>query len=334
MSEIRQDPTTKEWVIIATERSKRPSGFANRAPKPATSGHSSSCPFCPGNENMTASPVLLYQGRSDSYPWSVRVFVNKFPAVTPDAVEFRRVDQNLFLKFDGSGHHEVIVESPVHNEVMAFMNERSVAEVLSAYRERYIALAQKPRVKSIVIFKNYGPSAGTSLEHPHSQLVATPMVPRHMRIQHEVAAAYFDDKGCCLYSDLRDRELEAGTRLIMETETFVVFHPFASHRPFETWIMSKANQASFSQIGDEDIQHLAHVLRTTLLKMYRGLDDPDFNMVVDSAPVGEELSNYYRWHIRIIPRISETAGFEIGSGIFINVALPEETAPFLRDVKA
>lgn len=171
------------------------------------------------------------------------------------------------------------------------------------------------------------------MEHPHSQIVATAIVPRHMRIQYEVAISYFDDKGHCLYSDLTDRELGIGTRIVIETERFVVFHPFASHRPFETWIMPKTNQASFSQPSIEDIQYLGQILRIILLKLYKGLANPDFNLVIDSAPVGEERADFYQWHIRIIPRLSEAAGFEIGSGIFINTALPEETAPFMRDLK-
>jgi UDPglucose--hexose-1-phosphate uridylyltransferase len=162
--------------------------------------------------------------------------------------------------------------------------------------------------------------------------VATAIVPRHMRTQYEVAIGYYDDNGRCLYSDLTARELEADSRIVMDTDRFVVFHPFASHRPFETWVMPKADEASFGQASPEDLVSLAGVLRTTLLKLYRGLDDPDFNLVIDTAPVGEERADFYQWHIRIIPRISEVAGFEIGSGIYINTALPEETARFMRDL--
>jgi UDPglucose--hexose-1-phosphate uridylyltransferase len=265
--------------------------------------------------------------------WQVRVFPNRFPAVTPEGDASRYLDAGCFLSMNGIGFHEVIVESPVHNRQLALMKDEEVARVLSAYHQRYGAMARSPLVKSIIIFKNYGPAAGTSLEHPHSQLVATGIVPRHMRIQYEIAIGYYDDNGSCLYSDVTLRELEAGVRIITETGKFVVFHPFASHRPFETWIMPRQNQASFGQCSAEDIQDLASVLRITLLKVYRGLDNPDFNLVIDSAPVGEEQADFYQWHIRIIPRISEAAGFEIGSGIYINTALPEETAQFMRDLK-
>jgi len=332
VSEIRQDPTTKEWVIIASERRKRPSDFVHQVPRPEKPPFVSSCPFCPGNESMTPPAVLSYPD-SNTGSWQIRVFTNRFPAVTTEGSTTRQIEHGCFLSMEGVGCHEVIVETPVHNKPLALMNDLEVAEVLRAYRQRYDAMAQTPNIKSIIVFKNHGLAAGTSLEHPHSQLVATAIVPRHMRMQYEVAISYYDDSGRCLYSDLTARELEAGTRIIMETESFVVFHPFASHRPFETWIMPKTNQASFSQASEEDIQHLAQVLRITLLKLYRGLDNPDFNLVIDSAPVGEERADFYQWHLRIIPRISEAAGFEIGSGIFINTALPEETARFMRDLR-
>lgn len=333
MSEIRQDPTTKEWVILATARGKRPFDFAQHAPRPEKPAFVSSCPFCPGNEAMTPSPVLSYPGDSNNVSWQVRAFANGYPAVTPDGGSSMRTEQQLFLTVDGTGWHEVIVETPIHNTHLALMNDFEVAEVLRAYKERYDAVVQKPYVKSAFVFKNHGPGAGTSLDHPHSQVIATAVVPGQMKMVYEVAAAYHADNGRCLYSDVMDRELEAGTRIIMNAEKFVVFHPFASYRPFETWIMPKAAQASFSQISREDIRHLAQVVRVTLLKLYRGLDDPDYNIVIDSAPVGEERADVYRWHIRIIPRLTEAAGFEIGSGIFINPTLPEDTARFMRELK-
>jgi UDPglucose--hexose-1-phosphate uridylyltransferase len=332
LSEIRQDPTTKEWVIIATERRKRPSDFVRHVSRAKNHVSINTCPFCPGNENMTPRATLTLTDEK-TRSWQVRVFANRFPAVTPAGNTSRHLEQGYFLSMEGTGFHEVIVENPTHDKLLALMNDHEVVQVLSAFRQRYEVMAQNPLVKSIIIFKNQGPAAGTSLEHPHSQLVATSIVPRHMRIQYEVAISYFDDNGRCLYSDVTLHELEAGTRIIMETDKFVVFHPFASRRPFETWIMPRENLPSFGQSSKEDIQNLASVLRTTLLKLYNGLDNPDFNLVIDSAPVGEERADYYRWHIRIIPRIGEAAGFEIGSGIYINTALPEETAQFLRDTR-
>lgn len=330
MSEIRQDPTTKEWVIIATERRKRPSDFVKNVSKGSRPEFVKSCPFCPGNENMTPESSLVWPASPGA--WQVRVFANRFPAVKPDGDASRSVECGLFLGMDGIGLHEVIVETPAHNRPMALMNDSEAEALLRVYQERYKAIAATGLAKSIIIFKNHGEGAGTSLEHPHSQIVATAVVPRHMRMQYEVAISYFDDHGRGLYSDLAASELEAGQRIVMDTAGYTVFHPFASHRPFETWIMPRAKQASFAEASPEDLKALAPVLRTTLLKLYRGLDDPDFNYVIDSSPVGEERADFYQWHIRIIPHVTEAAGFEIGSGIYINTALPEETARFMSDV--
>jgi UDPglucose--hexose-1-phosphate uridylyltransferase len=277
-------------------------------------------------------PAVFSRNYSNTSFWQVRVFANKFPAVTPGDSTSRQAEHGCFLSMGGMGFHEVVVETPVHNKPLMLMTDAEVATVLHAYRQRYDATTKIPFVKSVIIFKKHGPAAGTSLGHPHSQVVATAVAPRHMRMQYEVAIGYYDDNGRCLYSDLTLRELEVGARIIMDTERFAVFHPFASHRPFETWIMPKASQASFNQVSAEDVEHLAQVLRITLLKLYRGLDAPDFNFVIDSAPVGEECADFYRWHIRIIPRISEVAGFEIGPVMYINTALPEETAKFMRDL--
>jgi len=332
MSEIRQDPTNEEWVIMARERAKRPHEFVRQQTKPELPTFSSSCPFCPGNEAMTPPETLSYRDEK-SANWRVRAFANLFAALTPEGSTMRREEDSFFLDMDGVGVHEVIVETPAHNKPLALMEDSGVGDVLHAYHERYNALSQMPFLKLIIIFKNHGLSAGTSLEHPHSQLVATPIVPKHIRMKYEVAIRHYDNTGRCLYSDLVDHELRIGKRVVMETEKFVVFHPFASHLPFETWIMPKIRRACFGNASTEELKNLALVLRTTLRKLYRGLNNPDFNYVIDTAPIGDENKNYYLWHLRIIPRLTEVAGFEIGSGVNINSALPEETAQFIKELK-
>jgi UDPglucose--hexose-1-phosphate uridylyltransferase len=329
MPEMRQDPATKEWVIIATERRKRPTDFVYKEPRKENPSAFNSCPFCPGHESMALPEVLAYK-KSGTDSWQVRAFANMYPAVVPEGSTSRRIDQGIFLSVDGIGRHEVIVETPEHHTTLALMDDAGVAAVLRAYRARYEAMTKFPSIKSVIIFKNHGLGAGTSLEHPHSQLVATTIVPRHIRMQYEVAISYYDDTGRCLYNDLAAREQDAGTRIVLDTERYLVFHPFASHRPFETWVMPREHQSSFVQASPEDLQSLASVLRLTLLKLYQGLNNPDYNLVIDSAPLGEEHTDFYQWHIRIIPRITEAAGFEIGSGIFINTSLPEETAQYMR----
>jgi UDPglucose--hexose-1-phosphate uridylyltransferase len=332
MSEIRQDLTTEEWVIVARERAKRPSDFVPQQVKPELPVFSTSCPFCPGNESMTPSETLAYRDR-ETGRWRVRAVSNKFPALNPEGSTIRKSESGFFISMDGVGIHEVIVETSEHNKVLALQDESGVADVLRAYQERYNAIKQMPFVKLITIYKNFGPKAGTTLEHSHSQLIGTPIVPRHMRMQFDVTTRYFDSLGRCLYCDLAQHEIAAADRVIMETESYVVFHPFASHSPFETWITPKRNQASFGNIREEELADLAHVLRSILLKLYLRLNNPDYNYVINSAPVEDENKAYYSWHIRIIPRLTELVGFEIGSGINMNVAIPEETAKFMRDLK-
>jgi UDPglucose--hexose-1-phosphate uridylyltransferase len=329
MSRIRQDPTTEEWVIIAKERAKRPNEFVRQQPKRELPEFSSSCPFCPGNESMTAHQTLLYQ-KQEGNGWQVRAFVNKFAALSPGGKTARDMQESYFNEMEGVGVHEVVVETPLHNKSLALMAEDEILKVLNAYRERYIKLSQQRFAKLVVIFKNHGPAAGTSLEHSHSQLVVTPVVPKHVRLRHEVAMRYYDKNGRCLYSDLARHELESGRRIVMDNEKFIAFHPFASRRPFETWILPNKQQASFGSVTDEDLGNLAHILRMSLIRLYVGLDDPDFNYIIDTAPVSDENELYYTWHMRIIPRLTEIAGFEIGSGIYINTAVPEETAQFMR----
>jgi UDPglucose--hexose-1-phosphate uridylyltransferase len=335
MPEIRQDPTTKEWVIIATERGKRPHDFIRRGDKEELPPFVASCPFCPGNESQTPPEVLAYteSNKASESNWLVRVTPNKYPALVRGVKMKREEESRFFRKMDGIGAHEVIIESPYHNRPIPLMNQKEVEDILRAYRERYNALKKDPMIKLIIIFKNHGESAGTSLLHPHSQLVATPVVPMHVRKKYEVATAYFDDTGRCIYCDICEDELTAEKRIVLKTDKFVVFHPFASRSAFETWIAPRRHLSSFGNIPTEDIPDLASMLQISLLKIYKSLNNPDFNFVIHTAPVDDESKSYYLWHIQIIPRLTTVAGFEIGSGIFINTSLPEETAEFIRNVK-
>jgi UDPglucose--hexose-1-phosphate uridylyltransferase len=228
MSVIRQDATTKAWVIIASERAKRPHDFRRAMPARASPEHEASCPFCPGHEMSTPPEVWRLSGPQGS-GWAVRVIPNKFAALAGASEPQRREAGPLFCEMDGVGAHEVIIETPVHNRVMPLMTDAEIERVLQAYQARFQALRGDPRVRYIIIFKNHGEQAGTSLEHPHSQLVATPIAPLRVRCTYEVAIRHYDDTGRCLYADLVEAELEAGVRVVQETADFVVFHPFASH---------------------------------------------------------------------------------------------------------
>jgi UDPglucose--hexose-1-phosphate uridylyltransferase len=333
MPQLRQDRTTKEWVIIAVERSKRPHDFKKMEPIVERPLYREDCPFCPGNEHLTPHETLAYRssGLPDSKGWWVRVVPNRFPALSPDGSLERKEEKGFFRMMDGVGIHEVVIESPSHNRFLPLMEDKQVEEILLAYRERYLALRGDSRIKLIIIFKNHGVAAGTSLEHPHSQLVGTAVVPSNIRKKLEEAARYYDDHGSCVYCDLIEEELGFEKRIVMDTEKFVVLQPFASRFPFETWIMPKEHQASFGLISMEDSKKFAKILRATLFKLYSKLNDPDYNFVIHTAPIKDEWEDYYHWHLQIVPRLTTPAGFEMGSGIYINGSLPEETAQFLKD---
>lgn len=337
MPELRQDPTTKEWVAIAIERAKRPDEFRKRAETetPAT-GEERLCPFCPGNETLTPEEVfgLRDSGNKNESGWRVRVVPNKFAAFTPGEGARRRDLLRFFHSMEGCGHHEVIVESPEHNQILSLMSDQQILELLHTYKQRYNALRKDPRIKLILLFRNHGPRAGTSLAHPHSQLVAMPIIPLLIRQKYEVAIRHYDDTGRCLYCDVVTEEKSAAKRVVLESPHFLVFHPFASRVPFETWIAPKHHNPCFARIGFEESLELASVLRRVLRGLYDALDNPDFNLIVHTAPVEDEDKPYFLWHIEIHPRLTTPAGFELGTGIYINTAIPEETAPFFKSILA
>ncbi len=331
MSQLRQDISTREWVIIATDRAKRPKDFTEKEAE-VRETTSANCPFCEGNESATPPEVLAYRepGTEPDKPgWRVRVIPNKFPALMPAGSE-RRKKQGVYQTMDGLGKHEVIVETPQHNKTIGTMEVGEVEEVILAYRDRYIALNQDRKFMLVTIFRNHGKRAGTSLSHSHSQLIATPIVPANVRHRLEEALRYYDYNGQCVYCDILRYELKSKDRLVMENEDYVAFEPFASRSPFETWIVPRRHESSFGNIGGREIETLAEILQGTLAKLYRSLNNPDYNYTIRTAPHHEAGEPHYHWHIQILPRLTTRAGFEIGSGIYINVAYPEETAEFLR----
>jgi len=334
MPQLRQDPATHEWTIVAAERAKRPDQFrVGREKRPAPPSYSPTCPFCPGNEKMTPPEIysLPADKASGGPPWKIRVIPNKFAALVPEGSLERRVEADFFRNMDGFGYHEVIVQTPHHDKPLALLSREEVTDLILTCRRRYLELRKMPGIEAIIIFENHGPSAGTSLEHPHSQIVAIPVVPNRMRDRYESAIQYYDDLHHCVYCDMLEKETQIGTRIVEWGQGFVVLNPYASTAPFETWILPTRCEPSFGNITDEECSELAAVLRKTLRKLYFGLNNPDYNLVLNTALVGEENKHYYVWHIQIIPRLTTRAGFEIGSGVYITTALPEETAKFLRE---
>lgn len=328
MPEFRQNQATKEWVIVAPERGKRPHDIAKEQirrelPPP----YRDDCPFCVGNENRTTDPIYVYPATGD---WGVRVVPNKFAALQPELAT-TRTRVGTFLAAKGFGLAEVVIEHPRHDVTMATMSVDEVASVLRAYRQRQRDIGKNQKINLVTVFRNHGSRAGTSLEHPHSQIIATPIVPPHVRHPIQQAVAHYDEYGTCVYCDMVAEEIRQGERIILESDGFVAFCPFAARSPFESRVYPKRHGASFVLIDDEEIVELASVLREVLARLYHGLANPDYNYIIRSAPIGDEDTRYLHWYIVIIPKISIPAGFEIGSGIYINTVAPEESARFLRE---
>ena len=329
MPELRQNFFTKEWVIIATERAKRPEELATHRVMQAIPEFVQSCPFCPGNESQTPSEVLRVPAKGD--PWAVRVIPNKFAPLSSDAQPTRSL-QHLRRRIDGFGFHEVIIDGPDHSRCMALLPDEHVAKILRAYRSRYNTLSLDHRVSHITIFKNHGADAGASMQHPHSQLIATPVIPSQVRHRLFEALRHYDDAGECMFCHMVEREVEDQTRIVLKSDRFVAMEVFASPTPFATHIFPLRHIASFGDISEMEINDLARVLRTLLAKIYVGLENPDLNFTVRSGPAEYAGARHFHWYVSVIPRLTRTAGFELGSGMFINTVLPEAAAEFLRRV--
>jgi len=335
MSELRQDVTTREWVILAPERGKRPTQAPKKKPGGGDPGWDSTCPFCPGNEVETPVETFRMPAASsgETPGWEVRAVPNRFAALTPQGDTTRTEEGPFFRKMGGFGVHEVIIETASHNTPLALMTYEHVEKVLTTYQARYNSLKKDKRLRHITIFKNYGWAAGTSLAHPHSQLVATPIIAPYYHRKFEVAYEYYADLGKCLYCDLIAWDLEhALKRVVAEESEFVVVHPYAPHVPYETWIMPKTHCSSFGLFPAARLGELSRVLKDTLFCLYQGLNNPAFNLVIDSNSNDHEDDPFYHWHIRIIPRLTTIAGFELGSGIYVSTALPEDTASYMRKI--
>ena len=335
MTELRKDPVIDNWVIISTERGRRPLDYTIK-----TEGKKKdSCVFCEGNEGETPPEVFAFRekGTMENGPgWKVRVIPNKYPALQMEEKGIIVEEAGMLKKMDGLGVHEVIIETPHHQKDFDDLSVDNIVLILKTYRERYLYLSKDKRIKYILIFKNYGIDGGASLEHPHSQLIATPIIPQRIKEELNGAKEYFDLNRRCIFCDYIKQEIESKDRLIRETEKFVVISPFAARFPFEIWILPKYHSAYYEKINDDDILSLARIMKETLFKIKKKLNNPSYNFVIHTAPSKEfsareqDLDKKYHWHIEIIPRLTKIAGFEWGTGFYINTTSPEEAARILR----
>jgi len=329
MSELRQNLVTKEWYVIATERARRPHDFARAKPRARLPKRSSRCPFCPGNEAMTPPAVARFP---DDGRWQVRVVPNKFSAFSAEGEAERHVN-GLYRWASGVGVHEVIIETPRHDLAPAQMPLPQLRLITRMYHDRFTAALEDPRVQLVILFKNHGAAAGTSLVHPHSQLMATPLVPTHIRYRTEEARRHYDETGRCVFCETLHIEKEEKERLVWENDDFLVFSPYACGAPYEVWIMPKRHISCFSMTTDEELDALAEALHVVHAKINGLLGDPDFNYVIRAAPKDERFGQAFHWYIKYMPRLTKQAGFELGSGMYVNTTLPEDNAKYLRKAR-
>lgn len=330
MSELRKDPLQDRWAVIAPNRAARPRAFARDTRVEATDAY---CPFCEGNEHETPGEVAVVRRSGtvhDQPGWQVRVVPNKFPALDWKASPDSRTT-DLFNVLPALGQHEVIIESPHHVLTTGDLDEETMGHVIGLYLARLRILAKDPRVVAGLVFKNVGPAAGASIEHTHSQLVALPMLPPVLAKELAAAERYFEKQQRCAFCEMIDLELADGRRVVEDFDDYIVFCPFASCFAYETWILPKRHESHFEKITMEEQASLARILRGLMLKIETVLQRSAYNYVIHSAPFDTSTIGHYHWHIEIIPRLTKTAGFEWGSGCFINPVAPEEAAASLRN---
>jgi UDPglucose--hexose-1-phosphate uridylyltransferase len=328
MPELRKDPVVGRWVIISTERAGRPTDFISEPVRPA----GGECVFCPGNEDKTPPEILAGRapdGAPNGPGWSYRVVANKYPALRIEG-ELERTGEGLFDRMNGVGAHEVVIETPDHAASLATLSADAVADVLLAFRERVLDLKKDPRFEYVLVFKNHGEAAGASLEHPHSQLIATPIIPIMVAEELQGSAQYYAMKERCVWCDIVRQERREGRRQILELNGFVALGPFAPRFPFETWILPTRHRAAFEDSGVDELRGLAEVLGQFLRRLNGLLHDPPFNFMLHTAPLRDGQPESFHWHLEIIPKLTKVVGFEWGSGFFINPVPPEDAAEALR----
>ncbi|MGZ4850392.1 MAG: galactose-1-phosphate uridylyltransferase [Candidatus Bathyarchaeia archaeon] len=338
-NELRKDYLLNRWVVIATERSRRPTDFA----KPRNeSSKAAVCPLCVGNENMTPPALLLYLKEPNEITkaedpvdgerpknWLVRGIPNLFPAFNPPK---QAEDQKEVIKSEtlanAIGAHEVIVESPDHDEDPADAQQPQLELVIQAYVDRLRELSAKSYVKYVSIFRNYRQEAGASLTHAHSQLIAMPIVPSLIQEEFDASKTYYEKNGKCVFCDIIEQEAR-GPRLVLENSDFIVFTPYASINPMEFWIVPKKHSANILDLDDDEISIFAKTLKASLKALKELVNDPPYNYGFHLA-INKEARDHYHWHLEVYPKLSIWAGFEISTGTYINTVTPENAAESLR----
>ena len=338
-NELRKDYLLDRWVVIATERGKRPTDFASQERQRTKSAV---CPMCQGNEHMTPPAALVYlksgkgirktrdENDSRHKDWLIRCIPNLYPAFTPPKEE---LTQKQIMKGNNLasavGHHEVLVESPVHDEHPADARIPQLSLVVNAYIDRLCELSAKPYVKYVSIFRNHGLEAGASLSHAHSQIVATPSIPKIVKDELEASANFWKRNEKCAFCNILEKE-HKGPRFIMENSSFAAFTPYASINPLEFWIMPKKHETTLLEMSENEIKPFAEVLKACLNSLKRLENEPPYNFCFHLA-INKDAKDHYHWHLEVYPRLAIWAGFEKSTGMYINTVTPEAAAESLKN---
>jgi len=330
MSELRRDPIVGRWVIVDTDHPNKPKDFIYE-PNIIKGGL---CPFCYGSESLTPPEIEAireFNTPANTPGWQVRVVPNKFPALQIEG-DLDRRGLGIYDMSNGVGAHEILIESPYHNKDIPDLLNTEIEKFISMYCRRALDLAKDKRFKYIMIFKNHGASAGASLEHSHTQIIALPMVPKNPMEKIKGALDYFNYRDRCIFCDIIRQEIQEKERVVLENRYFVAFCPYVSRFPFEIWIMPKKHNGSFSHLTFEELPSLALILQDCIRRIKKIFPDISYNYIIHSSPVnGDGGMEYYHWHIEFMPKLTRTAGFEWGSGFYVTPITPELAAKYLRE---
>ncbi len=329
MPELRRDPIVGRWVVMDTDHPKGPGDFSKEDNTPR---RQAICPFCPGREYFTppeTDALRPQHGGPNTAGWMVRTVPNKFPALTDTGVVGKEA-QGIFDVMSGVGANEVIIETPDHDKGLADFSAQEMSFVIGQYQSRLRALAKDPRHKYVCIFKNFGASAGATVEHAHSQVIALPMVPKSVLEEINGAEGYYDRRGRCVFCDIIRQEYEDKERIVGENNAFLAFCPYAPRYAFETWIIPKSHGADFANMDAVTAEALAVHILDVLQRIRKTLSNPSYNFYLHTSPVHYARPDCYHWHIEIIPKLTRSIGFEWGTGLHIVSTTPHDAARELR----
>ncbi|MBF0511901.1 MAG: galactose-1-phosphate uridylyltransferase [Candidatus Omnitrophica bacterium] len=330
MPEMRRDPLIGRWVIIDGSRFKGLEDFPREENTPS---RQAICPFCPGREDQTPNEVDAvrpFKTPPDTPGWLVRTVPNKFPVLSPEGA-IQKDGYGIYDQMTGIGAHEILIEGPDHEKTVTELSKEEMQAVISQYQSRYRQLSSDSRVKYVTIFKNFGASAGATVEHGHSQIIALPMVPKTVLEELKGAEDYYQYRGRCVFCDMIAQEYQDKERIIDENNSFLAFCSFVPRYAFETWIVPKAHGADFSTIEKVMQDQLAQILQSVLQKIRKVLSNPSYNYYLHTAPTGYGHGESYHWHIEIIPKLTRSVGFEWATGLHIVPTFPQDAARYLRE---